>query len=217
MPFFISPNVSGSEQQEVEAFIKKGPVPEDFVRRDYGLIDSAYWQRLVILLGRTKARATYDNLVIASLILLEEDRASAREVARKQQVFADVEALLDPDFNKGDEHNVKGAQAFFNQSPTATAQDFINDINLHPDRYHFYSGPKQPNIVAMLHQDASPARRQELVRIYGQAAVDAAWNSITQRFGKGLNEAESRLRREGLKKASEQASRGQCGSESASP
>ncbi len=196
-----------SKENSKQDFIK-GPAPDAFVRRQYGLIDSGYQQRLKILLGRTKAKVTFDNLVIASLALIEEDRAKAREEARKQQVFADVEAALAniPDFNAGDEHNLHAAQTFFNQNPTATAQDFIRDIDLHPDHYHFYSGPKRPDLVAMLHQDASSARRQELVRIYGETAVSAAWDSITQRFGKGLNEAESRLRREGLKKASEQAS-----------
>ena len=195
-----------SEQREVEAFIK-GPAPAAFVRRDYGLIDANYWNRLRLLLGKTKAQVTYDNLTLAMLALVEEDRAASREQERKHKVFADVEAQLVniPDFNAGDEHNVKAAEAFFDQSPNASAQDFISDINLHPDRYHFYSGPKKPDLVAILHKDASPAMRQTLAQIYGQAAVDAAWNSIAQRFGKGLNEAESRMRREGLKKASEAA------------
>lgn len=200
MSAYMFPNyLSDAEQREVEAFIK-GPAPEAFVRRAYGLIDSGYWNRLRVLLGKTKAQITVDNLTIAHLALVEEDRARAREDARKQKVFAEVESVLAnvPDFNAGDEYNVKAAEAFFNQNPNATAQDFINDINLHPDHYHWYSGPRKPDLVAILHKDASSAMRQVLVATYGQAAVDAAWNTITESFHKGSANADSGLRREGL-------------------
>ena len=68
MSAFISVSyLPESEQREVEAFIK-GPAPDAFVRRDYGLIDANYWNRLRLLLGKTKAQVTYDNLTLAMLI-----------------------------------------------------------------------------------------------------------------------------------------------------
>ena len=206
MPSYMFPNyLSEAEQAEVEAFIK-GPAPEARVRRDYGLIEANYWNRLRLLLGKTKAPVKFQNLFIAHLALVEEDRAVAREQERKQRVFADVEVALAsiPDFNKGDDHNVHAAESFFNQNPSATAQDFINDISLHPDRYHFYSGPKKPDLVAILHKDASLAMRQVLVSTYGQDAVDEAWNTITKSFRKGSSNADKGLRHEGLKTVAEQ-------------
>src|SRR6266581_3897704 len=156
---FGFPNyLSEGEQAAVSTFIKHF-APDAFVRRDYGVIDSSYWNRLRVLLGRTKAQITVDNLTIAHLALVEEDRALAREAARKQQVFADVEAALAsiPDFNAGDEYNVKAAETFFNQNPTATAQDCLPAIDLHPAPAHCYSGPKIRDRVAVLHQYGSAA------------------------------------------------------------
>jgi hypothetical protein len=77
--------LSDAEQREVVAFIK-GPAPEAFVRREWNLIDANYWNRLRLLLGRTKAPVKFDNLVIAHLALVEEDRVATREQERKQKV-----------------------------------------------------------------------------------------------------------------------------------
>jgi hypothetical protein len=206
MSVFINPaGYTEDEQQVWQAFIK-GHIPDQkYVRPQFGLIDSNLFQRMRIVLGKTKARIDADNLALAYLAVWEEDRALAEQETQKRQMFADVEALLAniPDFNKGDEHNVKAAQAFFSQNPNGTAEDFIRDLELHPDHYHWYSGPRKPDIAAILHKDASPAMRQVLVATYGEAAVNEAWNTIVKRFSKGSTNADAALRHEGLKTAAE--------------
>jgi hypothetical protein len=169
-----------------------------------------------ILLGKTKSQITATSLMLTYLALVEEDKASARvqkrELQRLDSVHDEIIKIWPKDLNPSDYTNLNRVDKLC-QDPAFTAQTFLQDLNMHPDAWVWYSGLKKPDIVGMLHQDASSARRQELIAIYGEAAVSAAWNSIAQRFGKGLSDAESNLRREGLKKASEQASEAKAAQE----
>jgi hypothetical protein len=200
---FIHPQFQNeAEAQQYRAWARTR-TPKAFVRDD--LVEESYWARVKAVLDKCKAKITVENLVIAGLALVEEDRAQAREQERKQRVFADVEAELAkvPDFDAGDQRNVDAALTFFSQNPNATAADFMTDISLHPDRYHWHSGRKGVDLVAKV-RTATPAQIQELRRVYGSDAIDGALLKLAQRMHKGSVDADSHLRHEGQKTAAEQ-------------